>query len=400
MKCAINRRHFFASGLALLPAARLLASEDTQPSQAQTPTFSTDVKVVNLFVTVRDKEGHLVKGLTKDDFVLKEDDRPQNIRYFSQQSDLPLTLGLLVDTSGSERRMIGEERDASRTFFEQVLRPEKDKAFLIHFDREVELLQDLTSSRQKLEKALDLLNVSEANGQSGGNSPDDNGGGGYPGGGGGRGGGGWPGGGGGGWPGGGGGGWPGGGGGRRGGGGGRRGGFHGGGTKLYDAVLLSSDELMSKQTGRKAIVLLTDGEDNGSKTPLDDAISSAERADTLAYSVRIADSNEGGFGRGGMGRYGGMGRGGQERPDGKKVLKQISEKTGGAYFEAGKKKSMSDIYSEIEDELRNQYSIGYTPDRPLTESGYRKIELTVNKKDYVVQTRQGYYAKAATTASS
>ena len=149
---------------------------------------------------------------------------------------------------------------------------------------------------------------------------------------------------------------------------------------------------MSKQTGRKAMILVSDGEDNGSKTPLEEAVGSAQRADTLAYSVRIADTNGGGFGTG-MGRHGGP-RGGMERVDGKKILERISRETGGAYFEAGKSKSLDDIYAEIEDELRNQYSIGYTPDRPLSESGYRKIQLAINKKDCIVQTREGYYAKA------
>src|ERR1700761_4149425 len=134
-----SRRSLLLSTLVFLPAAGLLRS--------QQPNFSTDVKVVNLFATVRDKDGRIVKNLTKDDFSLAEEGRPQTIRYFAQQTDLPLTLGLLVDVSGSERRMLGTERDASDTFFRQVLRPEKDKAFLIHFDREVELLQDLTASR-------------------------------------------------------------------------------------------------------------------------------------------------------------------------------------------------------------------------------------------------------------
>ena len=165
--------------------------------------------------------------------------------------------------------MLGTERDASHTFLEQVLRPEKDKAFLIHFDREVELLQDLTSSREKLEKALDLLDKPEwssgGNGQGGGN------GGGYG-----------------------------------------HGGRGGGGTAFYDAIYLASDDLMEKQTGRKALIMLTDGEDTGSKVAITEAIDSAQRADTLAYSIRIADEESfGGFGGPGMGRHGGMGgRGG------------------------------------------------------------------------------------------
>jgi len=345
-------------------------SGQTQPA----PTFSTGVKVVNVFATVRDKDGKMVRNLTKDDFALEEDGRPQTIRYFAQQADLPLTIGLLVDTSMSERRMLGTEREASEKFFEQVLRPEKDKAFLIHFDREVELLQDLTASREKLEKALDQIEKPQwGNGQS--SQPDENGqnSGGY-----GRGGG-------------------------RGGYGGHGSGGHGG-TALYDAIYLASDDLMSKQAGRKALVLLTDGEDRNSKVSLSEAITSAQRADTLAYSVRIADDEAGhGFGGPGMGgRHGGWGGGGmgggrgrggssESRPDGKKILQQISKETGGSYFEVSKKKTVDQIYSEIEDELRNQYSLGYTSDQ-TGGGGFRKIQLTVKQKGYTVQTRDGYYA--------
>jgi VWFA-related protein len=153
----LPRRHFLGG---------LLAASLTRAQ------FSTSVKVINVLATVRDKDGKIVKGLTKDDFTLAEDDRPQTITYFSQQSDLPLTLGLLVDTSGSERRNINTERDASHKFLESVLRPEKDKAFIIHFDREVELLQDLTASRERLEKALDNLQASSPQ-QQAGNDPND-----------------------------------------------------------------------------------------------------------------------------------------------------------------------------------------------------------------------------------
>ena len=147
----ISRRSLF-SALGLVPALRLLGAQ-----QQDKPTFSTGVKVVNLFANVRNKNGAIVKDLTKDDFLLDEDGRAQAIRYFSQESDLPLTLGLLVDTSGSQRRLIEEERSASYRFFEQVLRPEKDVAFVIHFDFDVELLQDITASRRLLEKALENL---------------------------------------------------------------------------------------------------------------------------------------------------------------------------------------------------------------------------------------------------
>src|SRR5689334_8752193 len=205
----LTRRSLLA-GLSIAPFLR------GQERKQDTTTFSTNVKVVNILANVRNKKGEIVRDLTRDQFLLDEDGRPQTIRYFSQESDLPLTLGLLVDTSGSQRRLIGEERDASTRFFDQVLRPEKDVAFVIHFDFEVELLQDLTSSRRLLQKALDELespNQLQRQRPQQGRYPVP-GGGGYPGG--------------------------------RGGGGQRRG-NRGGGTDLYDAVLLGSDEIMRKQ---------------------------------------------------------------------------------------------------------------------------------------------------------
>ncbi len=231
-----GRRWLLQAGLATF--AVVLAAQ--QPS-----TYSVEVKVVNVLATVRDKHGKIVNNLSQDDFTLDEDGYQQTIKYFSRETDLPLTLGLLVDTSLSQRRVLDKERSASGSFADQVLREDKDKAFLIHFDREVELLQDLTSSRQKLQDGLRLLQTPapEQDRSAGGGG---GGGGGYPGG-----------------------------------GGSGRGGHsrrHGGGTLLYDSVYLASDELMQKQRGRKAIVILTDGVDQGSKMSLDRAIESAQRA--------------------------------------------------------------------------------------------------------------------------
>ena len=342
----ISRRGILISALALLRAS------------AQDTTFSTDVKVVNVLATVRNKQGQIVQNLKQDDFTLQEDGRAQTIRYFSKETDLPLTLGLLIDTSMSQRRVLGQERTASYRFLDQVLREEKDMAFVLHFDREVELLQDLTSSRKRFETALTDLETPQPVQHGGG------GGRGYPGGGGG---------------------YP-------------RGGRHGGGTMLYDAVLLASDELMKKQHGRKALIILSDGVDTGSKTSLTSAIASAQRADTLVYSILFADEEGygrgGGFGGGGrgMGRRGGYpgGRFPQNRPDGKKILQQISKETGGGFFEVSKKQPIEQIYSRIQEELRNQYSLGYTSDK--ADAGFRKITLAVKQKGLVVQARDGYYA--------
>ena len=343
-------------------------------SQQQGPTISVNVKLVTMFATVRDKHSALIRNLTKDDFALQQDGHPQTITYFAPDSDLPLTLGLLVDTSMSQRRVLDQERDASHAFLDHMLREDKDKAFVIHFDREVELLQDLTSSRQKLEASLDQLarpQFSQASGGGGGASgsdPDSGGGSG------------------------------------RGGGRGSRG-YGGGGTLLYDAVFLASDELMKKQQGRKALIILSDGVDRGSKETLRDAIETAERADTLVYSILFADKegygNSGGYGGGHMGGGGmgggGMGGGGhhrypqESRPDGKKVLQQLSKETGGRFFEVTKKESMDQIYAEIDEELRNQYALGYTPDKTDAAVGYHKIQLTTKQKDATMQTREGFY---------
>lgn len=347
----VSRRGFLLSVVSLLLAGRPLRGQ-------QEPTLSINVKVVNVLATVRNKQGQIVRDLNKDDFMLDEDDRPQTIRYFARESDLSLTLGLLVDTSMSQRRVLDQERSASYRFLDQVLRENKDVAFVIHFDREVELLQDLTSSRRQLESALGSVETPQP--QWGGrNSPGS---------------------------------WP-----------GSRG--RGGGTLLYDAVFLASDELMRKQQGRKALIILSDGVDTGSKVTLASAVKSAQRADALVYSILFADEQAYGTGRGfggpRMGGPGGMGRHGggrsrfpqQARPDGKKILERLSKETGAGFFEVSKKQPIEQIYNRIEEELRNQYSLGYTPDRADVGAGYHKILLMTKQKGLIVQSRDGYYAE-------
>jgi VWFA-related protein len=255
---------------------------------------------------------------------------------------------LLVDTSLSQREVLGDERTASRRFIEKVLREDRDQTFLIHFDHDTELLQDLTSSRAKLERALDDIELAQ-------NDRRRSGGGGYP-----------------------------------------SGGGRLAGTTLYDAVLLASDELMRKRQGRKALILLTDGVDNGSKTTLSRAIESAQRADTLVYSI-LFKGQEGQPIQSYPGGFGGRRRGGgfpppQQRqgPDGKKILERMSQETGGGFFEVTKKLSIDQIYERIEEELRNQYSLGFAPDTSAG-SGFRRIAVTVKQKGMIVQTREGYY---------
>jgi VWFA-related protein len=364
---------FLALAIVSAPArAQQPAPQQTpsQPTQAQQPAqpspqprIAVEVKTVSVLATVRDKHGKTISNLTKDDFSLTEDGHPQPIDYFARESDLPLRLGLLVDTSLSQRRVLEQERSASYSFLDHLLRPDKDQAFVIHFDREVELLQEFTPSRPKLQAALQLLQTPEFDGGRGGGGGGQSGG--YPGGG-------------------------------SSGGGGGRGRRAGAGTLLYDAVYLAGDEIMGKQQGRKAVIILSDGVDHGSKESLSTAIEMAQRSDTVVYSILFKDDE--GYGNS-MARMGGMGGGGrrggrfpqEERPDGKKILQQISKETGGRLFEVSKKETIDKIYADIEDELRNQYSLGYAPDKNAGP-GYHKIQLTLKQKDLVVQARDGYYS--------
>lgn len=375
---------FLLFGLLTLAAATAQTGQKASSAPAETgdansgaspvSTISVKVKVVNVLASVRDKHGEVVPNLDQADFVLEEDGKPQTIRYFAHQTDLPLTLGLLVDTSLSQRRVLDEERSASRSFVTRMVREDRDKAFVIHFDHEVELLQDLTSSHEKLEAALDDLNTPQLhnpnNSPNGGSQqpPDPDPGSGQQRGGYGR--------------------------------GHGHGGQHwgGAGTLLYDSVYLAADEVVKKQEGRKALVILSDGVDMGSKESLEYAIETAQRSDVVVYSILFKDDDQSGsYGRpgygGGMGRHGGMGRypQQQQRPDGKKILERISKETGGRMFEASKKQSVEQIYAQIEDELRHQYNLGFTPDNAGLAAGYHKIQLTAKKKDLTVQTRDGYY---------
>ena len=368
------------------PAVSLVCMLVQPLAGQQQPTFSTDVNVVNVLATVRNKQGQIISNLTKDDFMLQEDGRPQTIRYFTKESDLALTLGLLVDTSLSQARLLDEERSASYTFLDDVLREDKDLAFVIHFDSEVELLQDLTSSRQKLQAALELLRTppQEQWPPSGGGMPGRGprgGPGSWPGSGPGSGPGGqpmpWP--------------WP-----LPGpipgpfpdpgprGGGSRRGGLSGG-TNLYDAVYLASNELMRSQPGRKALVILSDGVDTGSQESLMTAIAAAERADTLVYSILFVDEE---MYQSGGGRYPPTGM-----PNGRAILERISRSTGGRLFEVSRKQSLGQIYATLQEELRSQYSIGYSPERSGADRGYHRIRLVAKQKGLTVQTRDGYYSQ-------
>jgi VWFA-related protein len=337
-------------------------------AQDDQATFKVDVSVVNVLATVHDAKGRIVQNLNKEDFVLEEEGIRQEIRYFSRQTGLPLTIGLLIDTSMSQYRLIETERRASTEFLRQVLRPEIDMAFVIQFDVEVELLQELSNSRSLLEKALQQLETprpgyrrnltpSALSGEIPGSLFQLPGDGGIP--------------------------WPGGRQRRPGGGPPRPSGrMAGAGTVLYDSVYLAADEVLQKKAGRKAILLISDGVEVGSKVDREKAVAAVQRADTVVYSVRYFDEDLYSKGRW-AGRFGSRG---------KEVLEGISSETGGRMFEVTKKRTLDQIFSRIQEELRNQYSIGYSAP-PGPEGKFRRIKLATRDSGLKVQTRQGYYAK-------
>lgn len=313
MRVPATRREVLQAAAAL-GGVRFARAQDT-------PVFSTDVKVVNVLATVRNKTGSLVGNLSQDDFLLSEDGRPQTIRYFARESNLPLTLGLMVDTSGSQRRVLDAERGACLRFLDQVVREKQDQIFIMQFDSAVQMRQPLTSSVAKLDDALayvDTETMRQLRMQDGG------------------------------------------------------------GTLLYDAVARASDDVMKKQKGRKALIVLSDGVDFGSYGTLQDAVEAALRADTLIYSILYSDPGAYGF-------FGGH--------DGSRVLQHMSSETGGSFFEVSKKQTVDRMFEILEEELRNQYSLGYVSDKPVTLSGFRTIRLTARQKGLAVQARHQYWAQ-------
>jgi VWFA-related protein len=370
------RPYFTAVLLTLAPFAFCQQSATSPASATDANTITVDAKLVIVPAIVRDKHNALVPGLTRDNFALQVDGKPQAIRYFDHDADVPLTVGLLIDTSMSQRNVLDDERSASASFLDKMLAPDRDQAFLIQFAHTVTLLQDVTMSRGKLQQALKQVDAAQpsfqpsANGDNGSDPNDSQGG-------------------------------------RR----GRTGG--GAGTALYDSVFLASDEVITKQKGRRALILLTDGDDHGSLKNLPQSIEAAQRADTMIYAIYYKDDhqNSGGGGGGpyggGMGRHGGMGgpggggggRGGygQQHVDGKKILERMCGETGGRVFEVSKKETVDKIYSEIGEELRSQYRLGFSPSTDAASEGYHQIALTLTgaaaKGKEEVQTRDGYYRK-------
>jgi len=291
-------------------------------------TVKVNVDVVNLFFNVKDKDknGHLLPNLPKDDFQVFEDGAPQTIKYFKAESNLPLTLGILLDTSFSQDRVLPIEKEVGAQFLQHTLRKE-DEAFLISFDVNVDLLQDFTNNERDIRRGMEAAKIN---------------------------------------------------------GGGMVGGLPGigqgpvpisnpKGTLLYDAVYLASHDKLRNEVGRKALIMLTDGEDQGSQLKLQDAMEAAQKADTIIYVLLISDR-------------------GVAMGTGPGLMKKLCEETGGRVINVGNnQEKLQKAFDEISDELRSQYNIGYTPTNAKHDGTYRKVEVKT-KEGYKVQSRKGYYA--------
>ncbi len=310
-------------------ACTALAQNENQQDDQNVPTFKANVNVVNLFFNVKDKHGTLIPNMIKEDFQVFEDGKPQTIKYFNANTDLPLTLGLLIDTSGSQTRVLPMEQEIGAAFLSEVLQ-KKDLAFVINFDLDAELVQDFTNSSHELRRALDKVKINAppcggAPGLGGGPLPSN----------------------------------------------------CRGGTVLYDAIYLAAEEKLRNEVGRKAMIILTDGEDEGSRLKIRDAIEAAQKADAIVYVLLIAD----------RGFYGGMGYSGTG------AMKKVAEETGGRMIEVGNNdKKLRAAFDQIQAEMRSQYNIGYTPTNNVLDGSFRKLELKT-KEGYKIQTRAGYYAQ-------
>jgi VWFA-related protein len=296
-------------------------------------TLKVNVDVVQLFFNVKDKHGALIPNLNKDNFALFEDGHPQVIKYFKAESDLPLTLGMLIDSSGSQQRVLEMEKEVGASFLETTLR-QKDEAFVISFDIDITLLQDFTNSVSRLRHALNEAKintggVSCSGGPMGPQGP-------IP-----------------------------------------CSSTGPRGTALYDAVYLASHDEFSHEVGRKAMILLTDGEDQGSRLKIRDAIEAAQKADAICYVLLIADRGFYGFGG-----Y-----------SGDAEMKKLTQETGGRMIEVGNKiDKLRKAFDQISEELRSQYNIGYVPTNSVRDGSFRKVEIKPKDSNFKVQARSGYYA--------
>ena len=328
---------FFPVGVSLVTGVLLSgvcartqqAAPSPAPASQTEPTVATlriTTRTVEISAVVRNKTGDPQSALTKDDFILKEDGKEQPIRYFSVGSDLPLTLALLVDVSGSQRTFIGDEWRASDVFFESMLTNDRDRATLIQIDARVLQLMAMTSSVSSLHIALTQLGQNNA---------------------------------------------------------------ASGATRLNDAVLGVSRDILAKEKGRKAIILLTDGGDNGSRATLDQAIAAAQRANVPVYAI-LYSAFDGGYlplnsGVNALSKLSG--------DPGEALLKKLTESTGGRVYTVARGMPLKRIYESIENDLRTQYELGYTPPPDLQPNSFHKLEVRAKDKKLTVQARNGFYVQ-------
>ncbi len=317
------------------PPATQKSADAQKPDDDQQPaeTLKVSVNVVGLFFNVKDKHGALIPNLTKDDFEVSEDGKPQTIKYFAAESNLPLTLGILIDSSGSQRNVLDMEKQVGGAFLRQIL-TDKDEAYVIDFNVDAELVQDFTRDVHRLQAALNKVRINTGfttgpiPGAGGGPVPTAN----SP------------------------------------------------GTVLYDAVYLSAHDMLAKEVGRKAMILLTDGEDEGSRLKIKDAIEAAQKADAIVYVLLCAD----------RGFYGSF----QVGYSGEGEMRKLTEQTGGRVINVGNKfDKLREAFDQIAAELRSQYNLGYTSTNAVLDGGYRKLEIK-SKQNYKIQSRAGYYATA------
>jgi VWFA-related protein len=325
------------SQLAPSPDAAPVSTAPAQPEQDESVgTLKLNVNLVDIFFTVKDKNGQLMPHLTQQDCTISEDKVPQTLKTFVAENSLPLTLGILLDTSGSQERVLPLEQQVGSQFLERVLRS-KDEAFLVSFDVDVDLLQDFTNSPRQLAHAMNKAEINIGGG--GGIGLPGAGGGTVP--------------------------TP----------GGPR------GTVLYDAVYLAANEKLNQETGRKAMILLTDGEDEGSRLKIADAIAAAERSNAIVYVILIAD----------RGFYGGFGMG----YSGYSAMKKLTEETGGRLIDVGNNgPKLEAAFQEIEDELRTQYVATYTPSNTKLDGSFRRLSVECRGDGVKVEVRKGYFASA------
>ncbi len=312
----------FAAALSL--AVPVLPQQAQEPAQA--PTIKAEVNLVNIFATVRDKNKRIVTDLKQDNFKVFEDNHEETISFFSKEMNLPITLGLLLDTSGSEQYMLGAIQDAGARFLHRVLR-KGDEAMIMSFDTDVDLLADFTDDRSILDRAINKARINTPGGGYIAGNP------------------------------------------------GPVGGQDMVGTALYDAIYLACGEKLNGEAGRKAIVVVTDAEDEGSKVRLEEAIEAAQKTDTVIHVLFVADRHFGGG-----------------RPD---VAHKLAEETGGRMIAVNSDKKFEEAFDQISEELRSQYTLGYYPSNTTKDGKFRKIRVDVDNHEFKVLARKGYYAPKA-----